>query len=50
MVETGVFFNLVSSLQRFDSPVRESHFRVIIAMIESGAPAPFANEKLFIIY
>jgi hypothetical protein len=51
MVEAGVFFNLVNSLQRFDSPlVRESHFQVIAAMIESGAPAHFANEILFIIY
>ena len=50
MVEAGVFFNLVDSLRRFDSPVRESHFEVIAAMIESGARAQFANEALFIIF
>jgi hypothetical protein len=50
MVEAGVLFDLVDSLQRFDSPVRESHFQVIAAMIKSGAPAHFANETLFIIY
>ena len=50
MVEDGAFFHLLDSLQQFDSPVRESHFQVIAAMIESGAPAHFANEAIFIVY
>jgi hypothetical protein len=49
MVETGVLFNLVNSLKRFDLPVRESYFQVITAIIKSGAPAHFANAVLFII-
>ena len=53
MVETGVLFDLIDSLQQFDSLVRKSHFQVIAAIIEStpsSAPAHFANETPFIIY
>ena len=50
MVETGVFFSLVDSLQQLDVLEREPHFQVITAMVESGASAHFANGRLYIVY
>ena len=50
MVELGVLSSLVHSLQGLDSEMRESHFHVITAMVESGPSAHFANGHILIIY